>query len=139
MSRIDFFYEEINFTLPEATKTKAWMKTIINKEEFKTEQINFIFCSDSYLHTLNVEYLNHDTLTDIITFDYSENNKLEGDIYISIERVGDNAQSLSLDFDQELKRVMAHGVLHMMGYNDKTQEEKNLMRQKEESCLSLQF
>lgn len=137
MGKISFFYEEINFILPYIRKTKAWIKTIINQEKFESEQINFIFCSDSYLHGLNVEYLNHDTYTDIVTFDYSEGRCLEGDIYISIDRVKENAQNLNIDFFEELKRVMAHGVLHMMGYGDKTQKEQKLMRLKEDSCLSL--
>lgn len=137
MGKISFFYEEVNFILPQVRKTQAWIKTIIKQEKFELEQINFIFCSDTYLYDLNLEYLNHDTYTDIITFDYSEKPFLEGDIYISIERVGENALKLNIDFFQELRRVMAHGVLHMMGYTDKTKKEQEAMRLKEDSCLSL--
>lgn len=137
MGKISFFYEETNFSLPQSIRVKGWIKEIITQENFQLEHINFIFCSDNYLHALNVEYLEHDTLTDIITFDYSEEERLEGDIYISIDRVGDNAEELNNDFDLELKRVMAHGVLHLMGYKDKTLEEQKVMRDKEDSCLSL--
>lgn len=137
MSKIAFFYEETDFNLPKTTKTKAWIKSIIQAENYGIEQINYIFCSDTYLHSLNIEYLNHDTFTDIITFDYTEGIHLEGDIYISVDRVSENAQTQKIDFDTELQRVMAHGLLHMMGYNDKTEEEKDQMRQKEDSCLSL--
>src|SRR5690554_3863850 len=103
MGKISFFYEEINFILPHIRKVKAWIKTIITQEKFESEQINFIFCSDSYLHGLNLEYLKHDTYTDIVTFDYSEEGRLEGDIYISIDRIRENAQNLNTDFFEELK------------------------------------
>ena len=137
MSRIALFYEEINFVLPQQTKTKAWLKTVIKQEDFRLEHINFIFCSDAYLHKLNKDYLDHDTLTDIITFDYTEENLLEGDIYISIDRVGENARQINTPFEQELKRVMVHGLLHMMGYTDKTDDQRQQMRNKEDSSLSL--
>lgn len=137
MGKITFFYEETNFILPKTTRIKAWLKKIIQTEGFELEQINFIFCSDDYLHKLNLQYLEHDTYTDIITFDYSTENLLEGDIYISVERVNENAQELHIDFNDEINRVMAHGVLHMMGFRDKSTDEKKEMRLKEESCLSL--
>lgn len=137
MSKIAFFYEDTNFILPNIQQTKAWIKAILKSEQFQLEHINYIFCSDKYLHSLNYEYLNHDTLTDIITFDYTEEYKIEGDIYISVDRVGENSASFKTSFDQEIKRVMAHGLLHMMGYSDKTDEDKTLMREKEDSCLSL--
>lgn len=137
MGKIAFFYEETNFVLPKTSRIKAWLKKIITSEHFELEQINFIFCSDDYLHKLNLLYLGHDTYTDIITFDYSAEGSLEGDIYISVDRVSENAQNLGVDFNEEINRVMAHGVLHMMGFKDKSVVEKKEMRLKEESCLSL--
>lgn len=137
MSKISFFYENIDFKLSHISKNKKWIKSIIQKEDFNLNYINFIFCSDTYLHSINIKYLQHDTLTDIITFDYSEGKVLEGEIYISINRVRDNAQEFDTKFEDELRRVMAHGILHMIGYGDKTEEEKTTMRQKEDSCISL--
>lgn len=137
MGKISFFYEETNFILPKTKNIKAWLKSIILNDSFQLEQINFIFCSDDYLHSLNLQYLEHDTYTDIITFDYSVEDALEGDIYISVDRVNENAQALGVDFNEEIYRVMVHGILHMMGFKDKSQEEKKQMRQKEDSCLSL--
>lgn len=137
MGKISFFYEDIDFKLSQINRNNKWIQFIINKEDFNLNHINFIFCSDTYLHSINIKYLNHDTLTDIITFDYSEGNTLEGEIYISIDRVKDNAEELGIEFESELRRVMAHGVLHMMGYGDKNKEEKSIMRLKEDSCISL--
>lgn len=137
MGKISFFYEEIDFKLSQINKSKKWIKFIIERENFELNYINFIFCSDTYLHSINLKYLDHDTFTDIITFDYSEQNTLEGDIYISIDRVRENAKDFHIEFESELQRVMAHGVLHMMGFGDKTQDEKTIMRQKEDSCISL--
>lgn len=137
MGKIAFFYEETNFILPKTTRIKAWLRRIIQTEGFDIEQINFIFCSDTYLHKLNLEYLEHDTYTDIITFDYSTAKLLEGDLYISVDRVNENALELHIDFNDEINRVMAHGILHMMGFKDKSIVEKKEMRLKEESCLSL--
>lgn len=137
MGKISFFYEETNFTLPHSNKIKAWLKTIVVEEKFELGALNYIFCSDEYLLSLNVQYLNHDTYTDIITFDYTQDRKLEGDIYISVDRVSENAMNLSVNFDEEINRVMAHGLLHMMGFKDKSNSEKKQMRSKEDSCLSL--
>lgn len=137
MGKISFFYEETNFILPKTQNVKAWVKSIILNDNFKLEQINFIFCSDDYLHSLNLQYLEHDTYTDIITFDYSIEKTLEGDIYISVDRVSENAQLLNIGFNEEIYRVMAHGILHMMGFKDKSETDKARMRQKEDSCLSL--
>lgn len=137
MSKISFFYEDIDFKLPKINKSRKWIKSIIENETFHLNYINYIFCSDIYLHNINIKYLDHDTLTDIITFDYTEERTLEGEIYISIDRVRDNAKELGHEFDSELRRVMAHGILHMMGYKDKSEEEKAIMRRKEDSCISL--
>ena len=99
--------------------------------------INYIFCSDNYLHQINFQYLDHDTFTDIITFDQSDKDQIEGDIFISIDRVHENANERNISFVNELHRVMIHGILHLLGYNDKTPKEKQLMREKEDECLSL--
>ncbi len=115
-----------------------WIKEVARREKKTIKEINYIFCSDEYLLQLNQGFLNHKTLTDIITFDNSEGkNGLEGEIYISIERVQENAIKFNTEFEDELHRVMIHGVLHLIGYKDKKPSEKALMRKKEEACLSL--
>ena len=135
---IRFFTEDIDFTLPEKKHTKHWLNDVLQTEGYKADTINYIFCSDSHLLKINQEYLNHDTLTDIITFDYSDlPNTIESDIFISIERVRENASTLKRDLDEELHRVLVHGLLHIIGYRDKTAEEKQEMREKEDACLSL--
>jgi probable rRNA maturation factor len=107
-------------------------------EGFELEELNYIFCSDEYLHQMNLTYLNHDTLTDIITFDNSEAEQIiEGDIFISIDRVKENSEEFDVLFETELHRVLVHGLLHLFGYKDKSEREKVLMREKEEACLSL--
>lgn len=138
MGSIHFFSEDIAFKPKSPRKVKAWISKSIVKEKASFKEINYIFCSDSYLLNLNKEYLNHNTLTDIITFDNSESKgEIEGDIYISVERVKDNAARFNVSFEEELHRVMIHGVLHLLGYKDKTASQKLLMRKKEEACLSL--
>ncbi len=135
---IRFFTEEIHFQLADPRKTTSWINKSIKKEKTRLIALGVIFCSDEYLFQLNIQYLNHKTLTDIITFDYSEAPKLiNGEIYISIERVKDNATKFKKSFDEELHRVIIHGVLHLIGYNDKTPREKSTMRKKEEAYLSL--
>jgi len=135
--KISFFKEDIKCILP-GKKTKDWIKTIVSKKGFTIKDLNFILCSDEYLHGINLEYLNHDTYTDIITFDNSEEKGiLEGDIFISLERIKENAIQYKSTTEEELHRVIVHGVLHLMGYKDKTKEEKILMRNKEDECLSL--
>ncbi|MEL7002231.1 MAG: rRNA maturation RNase YbeY [Bacteroidota bacterium] len=138
MTPITFFQEDIAFELPDPDDTSNWINSVLKKEGAYIDYLNFIFCSDAYLHQINIEYLNHDTLTDIVTFDNSDNpDRIEGDIFISIERIKDNGQSFDTSFDEELHRVIIHGVLHLIGFNDKTDEEKSIMREKEEACLSL--
>ncbi|MBL6446083.1 rRNA maturation RNase YbeY [Fulvivirga sp. 29W222] len=138
MQAVNFFQEDIDFKLNNEILTTDWIKTIISKEGFTLQELNYIFCSDEYLYQMNIEYLNHDTYTDIITFDNSdEENQIEGDIFISIDRVQDNAAQTNSHFDDELARVLIHGVLHLIGYKDKTSIEKDEMRKKEEACLSL--
>lgn len=139
MESIHFFYEDTPFILDHPAITQDWLHTIITNHEQQAEAINFIFCSDDYLLNINRSYLDHDYYTDIITFDNreSESDDLESDIFISIDRIKDNAQSMAVSFDRELHRVIIHGILHLLGWNDKTDEQKQAMREKEEACLSL--
>ncbi|MEJ2004105.1 MAG: rRNA maturation RNase YbeY [Cyclobacteriaceae bacterium] len=135
---ISFFTEDITFDTGKTKSRKAWIKSIIEQEGFQPGDINYIFCSDEYLWKINMEYLNHDTYTDIITFDQSESEKeISGDIYISIERLEEKSRDHRSPFDDELDRLLIHGILHLCGYSDHSQEEKNLMRKKEDACLSL--
>ena len=135
---INYFTEDVNFRLAAAAKTTAWIELLLAKEKAKADEINYIFCSDAYLLAINQQYLNHDTYTDIITFDNSDNESLlAADIYISIDRVKENAAGLAVDFTEELHRVMVHGLLHLLGYTDKTAAQKKEMREKEDACLSL--
>jgi len=138
MAELNFFSEDVSFKLKEEDHTKKWIEDIINSESFKLGDLNYIFCSDEFLLKINQEYLNHDTYTDIITFDQSEEAEdISGDIFISIDRIKDNAKKLGVDESIELHRVLVHGVLHLMGHTDATDEEKQAMRKKEEACLSL--
>lgn len=131
------FNYELDFSLQKEEQYEAWIESIIASEGFLTGEINYIFCTDEYLHDINVKYLDHDTLTDIISFDYTENQVVGGDIFISIERVKDNAVDFEVAFDVELLRVMAHGVLHYCGYKDKGEEDEALMHQKEEEKMKM--
>lgn len=133
---ISFNYE-IDFILEDEGSYETWIASIIKSENKFLGDINYIFCNDEQLLKINIEYLDHDTLTDIISFDYSEANLIQGDIFISIERVKDNANDFNISFDQELKRVMAHGVLHYCGYKDKTSKDVDLMRTKEDEKINL--
>jgi probable rRNA maturation factor len=135
---IRFHTEGVSFSLKDKKNTLQWLKKVIEKEGFTLGELNYIFCSDEYLNEVNVQYLNHDTYTDIITFDNSEEpDKIEGDIFISTERVEENARTLQLPFEQELRRVLVHGVLHLCGHNDETDEEESAMRIRENLYLSL--
>ncbi|VAW25365.1 Metal-dependent hydrolase YbeY, involved in rRNA and/or ribosome maturation and assembly [hydrothermal vent metagenome] len=133
---IQFNYET-NFKLQNEEVLKNWISTCIDSHGFKEGELNYIFCNDEYLLKLNIEFLNHDTFTDILSFDYTLGKLVGGDIFISIDRVKDNANKFSQHIDNELNRVMIHGVLHFMGYQDKTAEEKVLMRNEEDRCLIL--
>lgn len=137
MPAINFISEEIKFKPLNQNKLKNWIKNIIALEGRSISSLVYIFCKDSYLLSINQEYLAHKTLTDIITFNYSDGLLIEGEIYISIERVKENAVTFKKDFEEELHRVMIHGVLHILGYNDKSPSQKSRMRKKEEACLSL--
>lgn len=133
---ISFNYET-DFELSDEAAISEWLSNVILSESKKEGEINYIFCDDEYLHKINVEYLDHDTLTDIISFDYSVGNELNGDIFVSVERVADNAKDFNVSFDEELKRVLVHGILHYAGYKDKSDEDELKMRQKEEEKMAL--
>ena len=131
---ISFNYE-LDFILDNEEQFSSWLSDVIISENKHEGEINYIFCDDDYLLEINQQYLNHDTLTDIISFDYSIGNDLHGDIFISIDRVRENAQDYDVAFQDELKRVMVHGVLHYCGYKDKSDDDEKLMRQKEEEKM----
>lgn len=133
---ISFNYE-LDFKLENETIYSDWISKVISSENRDEGEINYIFCDDDYLIELNQQYLDHDTLTDVISFDYSEGNELHGDVFISIERVRENAADFKVAFDEELKRVLVHGILHYCGYKDKSEEEEKLMRQKEEEKMKM--
>ena len=131
------FHSETKYTLPSKRKYKNWLSRLAETEQKKIGEINYIFCDDEYLLKVNQQYLQHDTYTDIISFDYSEGKAVSGDIMISIERVNENAQKYQVSFDDELLRVMAHGILHFCGYKDKTTKESSMMRSKEDAAVKL--
>jgi rRNA maturation RNase YbeY len=133
---ISFNYET-DFELGNEAFYQDWISRVILSEGKKEGDINYIFCDDEYLHKLNVEYLQHDTLTDVISFDYCVGNELHGDIFISVERVLDNAKDYDVDFADELKRVIVHGVLHFAGYKDKSLDDESVMRSKEEEKIMM--
>jgi len=134
---IQFFYEN----LPESVNTdyQQWLEDIILSEEKKLGEISYIFCDDEYLLKINQDYLQHDYYTDIITFDYVKGKTISGEIFVSLQRVSDNASTLSRDYEEEVRRVLAHGILHLAGYKDKTEEEEKEMRRKEDFYLNKYF
>ena len=125
------FNTETLFELSKSAVISAWLSSIISQEKHTEGEISIVFCNDEYLCKLNVEFLNHDTLTDVISFDYSIGKQVHGEIFISIDRVKENATEFNQSFETELSRVIAHGVLHFCGYKDKTDSESSLMRTKE--------
>ena len=129
------FHYETEFILEDAENYTNWIINIIKDEKAVVENLSYIFCSDNYLLKLNQKYLKHNSFTDIITFDYSEQNVISGEIYISIDRIRENAVKFKEDFNRELLRVMAHGVLHLLGYKDKSENEKEKMRTKEDEKI----
>jgi rRNA maturation RNase YbeY len=131
------FYSENDFELQEEKSFDTWIRKVISTEEKQLGEINYIFCDDHYLYKINLKFLDHDTYTDIISFDNSEGNELNGDIFISTDRVTENAKEYNVDFSDELKRVVIHGILHLCGYGDKTESEAALMRQKEDEKIAL--
>jgi rRNA maturation RNase YbeY len=133
---ISFNYET-DFELENEAQYEDWISRIIESEGFDEGEINYIFCDDEYLHKINVDYLDHDTLTDIISFDYTVGNLIQGDIFVSVERIRDNANDFNVSFEDELKRVLSHGVLHYCGYKDKSPKDEALMRSKEEEKMQM--
>lgn len=133
---ISFNYE-LEFQLENEEQFSSWISNVILSENKKEGDINYVFCDDEYILEINKQYLDHDYYTDIISFDYCVGNELHGDIFISIERVRENAIEFEVGFDEELKRVLAHGVLHYCGYKDKTEEEALLMRSKEDEKIKM--
>lgn len=131
------FNYETDFELIHEEAYAGWISRIIESEGKKEGEVNYIFCDDAYLHRINVEYLQHDTLTDIISFDYTIGSEVSGDIFISVERVRENAADFNVPFDNELLRVMAHGILHYCGYKDKSETDEALMREKEEQKIQM--
>ena len=135
---INFFNQEVKYTLKNKTQIRSWINEVITTEGFALEELNFILCSDEYLLRINQQFLNHDTYTDVITFDNSEELKtIVGDIFISIERIQENAKTFKGTVAEELCRVMIHGTLHLLGYKDKSKSDKALMTQKEDQALKL--
>lgn len=131
------FHSESEFILHKKSLYKKWIKKCVVSLTKEVGNINYIFCDDDYLLKINKEYLNHDTYTDIISFDYSEKDKLSGDIYISVDRLKENANNFETTFKEELNRVLIHGILHFAGFNDKTKAEKAEMRKQENYYISL--
>lgn len=131
------FNYETEFELKDENLLEYWIDTVVSKKGFSLGELNYIFCDDTYLHKLNVEFLQHDTLTDVISFDNTLGKLISGDIYISVERVADNAKDFEVSFLNELHRVMIHGVLHYMGFKDKSEEDKKEMRKAEDEAISL--
>ncbi len=131
------FYSENNFVLENGGSFEKWVKAIIASESKLLEEISYIFCDDDYLHKINLQFLNHDNYTDIITFDNSVGKILQGDIFISTDRIAENAGEYEVSFQEELKRVMVHGILHLCGYSDKNESDRLLMRQKEDEKIKL--
>ena len=142
-AQVNFFTADVAFVLKQKRLKKQWIEQIITSYTHQLKQVDFIFCSDSYLLNINQQFLNHNTFTDIITFDYCEKQKdsktylIAGEIYISIERVKENAIGFSTSFENELNRVLSHGILHLCGLKDKKPEEKILMRNKEDEALQM--
>ncbi|MBA5629030.1 rRNA maturation RNase YbeY [Moheibacter lacus] len=130
-----FFYET-PFSIENELNWKNWLNAAVETEGFQTEEINYIFCDDEYLLDINIQYLDHDYYTDVIGFQYSEGKEISGDVYISVDRVRENAENHQKSFENELARVMIHGILHFMNYKDKTEEEAKKMKEAEERHLS---
>ena len=131
------FNYETDFTLNNEREIEQWISDCIISRKFSEGELNYIFCDDAYLHKLNVEFLKHDNFTDIISFDYTIGKRISCDIFISVERVRENATKFNQVFDNEMNRVIIHGVLHCLGYKDKEEKDKKVMRKAEDVCLKL--
>lgn len=135
---INFYNHEIEFSVKNPSHVKNWLKEVATQEGLKIDELSYIFCSDDYLLNINQQYLDHDTYTDIITFDLTdEKGVVNGEVYISVDRVADNAKKFKNTLEDELHRVIVHGLLHLIGYDDKNPAEKAGMREKEDACLGM--
>lgn len=134
---VTYFFEDTDFNLKNKTKIKKWLKLVAESEVFSLGTVSVIFCSDNYILDINQRFLQHDYFTDIITFDYSEGEKISGDLFISVDSVRENSIEYGTEFEEELHRVIVHGILHLIGYDDHTDEEIRTMRSKENYYLSL--
>lgn len=134
---ISFNNQSVVFKLNKKNKLKQWILSVAEKEKRSVGTINYVFCTDDELLEINITHLNHNTYTDIITFDYTEGKTINSDIFISIDRVSENADKFEVDFETELHRVMIHGILHLCGYKDKSKKDAELMRKKENASLKL--
>lgn len=134
---VRYFTEDIKFNYKERRRTSKWLKLVAESEIRRLGDVSVIFCSDPYILDVNLKYLQHDYFTDIITFDYCEGDTLSGDLFISIDSVRENAAFYKTEFEEELNRVIVHGVLHLIGYDDHTEADKKEMRSKENYYLSL--
>lgn len=132
-----YYYEDVDFVFKNKTLNNRWLRLVAESEIKRIGDISIIFCSDNYILDINQRYLQHDYFTDIITFDYCEGDKLSGDLFISIDSVKENAMEYGSEFSDELNRVIVHGILHLIGYDDHTEEDIAMMRKKENNYLSL--
>lgn len=134
---LNLYVEDLDFVPPKEESVLIWFTKVCENKDFQLGELNLIFCSDSYLLEINQKYLKHDYYTDIITFDYTDNQGVSGDLFISVERVKENAQKLKVSFEEELDRVMVHGLLHLIGYKDNTKSKQAEIRAQEDFCLTL--
>lgn len=137
LSMVAFYFEDTDFKLRHKTRIKEWLRLVAESEVFTLGNISVIFCSDNYILDINQKYLQHDYFTDIITFDYSEGDRISGDLFISVDSVRENSVEYGTEFEDELHRVIVHGILHLIGYDDHTEDEIKTMRSKEDYYLSL--
>lgn len=133
---VNYNYEDVELSDIDESQISSWISNILSSEKKVEGEINYIFCTDDFLLDINKKFLNHDTYTDIISFDYTVGEIISGDIFISLDRVAENAEKYSVSFKEELYRVMAHGILHYCGYKDKTKQDQSIMRSKEDYYLS---
>jgi len=136
-TEMNFFSEDTDFEAGRQDALREWVGRVIAQEGRIAGAVNFIFCSDEYLLRMNIDHLGHDFYTDIITFDYCDGPVVSGDLFISVDRVRENAAGLNIPFDDELHRVMIHGILHLLGLKDKSEEDERMMRLREDECLRL--
>ena len=134
---VSYYFEDTDFRLKAKTRIKYWLKLVAESEVYRLGNVSVIFCSDNYILDINQRFLQHDYFTDIITFDYSEGDRISGDLFISVDSVRENSLEYGTEFEDELHRVIVHGILHLIGYDDHTAEEKEVMRKKEDYYLSL--